>query len=400
MSAAYEEPITHETLRLLAELGGGPIVSVFHPTIRATFHEQQNRDRLKILLARSEPLLAARGLKRKEIDSLLDPARHLIRDEDFWRHRLDGLAVYAARDFMRFYRVRFALPELVEVSDSPCIRPLLPALASEGNFCVLAISRNLVRLLRGTRGDVHEMDLESLRVPLNLSEALRYDDFARQLQSHATGRATARLQTRSQAEARAGRHVWHGHGAGDEQVKEEVGRFFGAVDEGVCRLLASERAPLILAAVANEQDLYRLTSKYPHIVAEGIEGNPDRTSPKDLHAASWAIARRSLAAPVETAKVAYVEASSAGGASDDLGEVLRAAHEGRISVALVRLGAEAWGSYDPETSRTETHLDALPLDADLLDLAVRQTLIHGGDAYELEPEAMPTEEAMAAVYRF
>jgi hypothetical protein len=33
-------------------------------------------------------------------------------------------------------------------------------------------------------------------------------------------------------------------------------------------------------------------------------------------------------------------------------------------------------------------------------MAVRQTLIHGGDAYEFAPEAMPTEEAMAAVYRF
>ena len=45
MSLAYEEPITHETLRLLATPCDGPVVSVFHPTIRATFHEQQNRDR-------------------------------------------------------------------------------------------------------------------------------------------------------------------------------------------------------------------------------------------------------------------------------------------------------------------------------------------------------------------
>lgn len=400
MERAHDEPITYETLVSLAKLGGDPLVSVFHPTMRATFHEQQNRDRLKTLLARSEPLLAARGLDRGEIDRLLDPARGLIRDEEFWRHRLDGLAIYVARDVFRFYRVPFALPELVEVSDAPCIRPLLPALATQGHFYVLAISRNLVRMFRGTRDDLHELNLSSLGVPSSLSDALRYDDFGREMQSHATGRAEARLQTHSQAGARAGRHVWHGHGGGDEQVKEEVGRFFGAFDEGVCKLLATEHAPLILAAVAYEQDLYRLTSKYPHITAEGIDGNPDRNLSKDLHASAWPIARRALEAPVEAAKAAYREASSAGEASDEPGEVLRAAHEGRVSKLLVRAGAEMWGSYDPETARTNTDTETQPLDSDLLDLAARQTLLHGGEAYLIEPEEMPCEGAIAAVYRF
>ncbi|MEO8323337.1 MAG: hypothetical protein ABI571_04270, partial [Actinomycetota bacterium] len=284
MEHAHDEPITYETLVSLAKLGGDPVVSVFHPTLRATFHEQQNRDRLKTLLARSEPLLAARGLKRGEIDRLLDPARSLIRDEDFWRHRLDGLAVYVARDFFRFYRVQFALPELVGVADAPCIRPLLPALATQGHFYVLAMSRNLVRMFRGTRDNLQELNVESLGVPSSLSDTLQYDDFGREMQSHATGRAEARLQTHSQAGARSGRHVWHGHGSSDEQAKEQLGRFLGAVDEGLHSVLAAEHAPLILAAVAYEQDLYRLTSKYPHIAAEGIEGNPDRSIPKDLHA--------------------------------------------------------------------------------------------------------------------
>lgn len=119
-----------------------------------------------------------------------------------------------------------------------------------------------------------------------------------------------------------------------------------------------------------------------------------------MHALAWPIARGLLAAPVEAARVAYLEASSAGQASDELGEVLRAAHEGRVSVLLVRSGAEAWGSYDPKTTRTETHTDAQQLDGDLLDLAVRQTLLHAGAAYPLEPAAMPCKGSVAAVYRF
>lgn len=132
----------------------------------------------------------------------------------------------------------------------------------------------------------------------------------------------------------------------------------------------------------------------------GIEGNPDRIPPKDLYARAWPIARRALEAPVEDAKVAYLEASSAGEASDVLGEVLRAAHEGRVSTLLLRAGAETWGSYDSETAQTDTHAEAQPLDADLLDLAARQTLLHGGEAYLIESEEMPCRGAIAAVYRF
>lgn len=400
IKTATREPITAETLRSLAELEGAPVVSVFLPTVRATFHKQENRDRLKTLLARSEPLLSARGMKRKEIDRILDPARELIDDQEFWSHRLDGLALYAARNFLLLYTTPFPVSELVEVSSAPCIRPLLPALVSEGHFYVLAISRNLTRLLRGTRGEMHEINLSSLGVSLSLREALRFDDLDRQMQSHATGRAEPRLQTHSQSTARAGRHVWHGHGGGEEEVKEQVGRFFQAVDKALCKMLATERAPLVLAAVAYEQDMYRLHSKYAAIAPEGVNGNPDRLSPKDLHEAAWPIARRALEARRDAATIAYREAPNVGEASDDLGEILRAVYEGRVSVFLVRSGAEAWGVFDSTTFQIEAHTSRQALDVDLLDLCVRQTLLRGGDAYPIDSEQMPGKGAGAAVYRF
>ena len=397
---AFKEPINRELLRSLAEFRSDPVVSVFHPTVRATFHEEQNYDRLKTLLARSEPLLAARGLKRDGIDRLLHRARRLIRDEEFWSHRLEGLAVFIAHELVRYYRVPFAVPELVGVSDAPNIRPLLRAAATEGPFYVLAMSRNLVRMLRATRSRFEEIDLVSAGAPSSLSDALRFDDFSRQMQSHATGRADVRLQTHSQAAARAGRHEWHGHGGGSELLKKQVGRFFGAIDERVCKLLAGERAPLVLAAVDYERDLFRRTTKYPNVIGEGIDGNPDRTTLKELHMAAWPIARSALDAPVRAATVAYLEASSAGDASDDLAEILRAVHVGRVATLLLREGAEEWGTYHPQTSRVETHGVARSLDTDLLDLAARQSLLHGGDAYVVGSERMPCEGSLAALYRY
>ena len=103
---------------------------------------------------------------------------------------------------------------------------------------------------------------------------------------------------------------------------------------------------------------------------------------------------------MEAAKVAYLEASSAGDASDNFGEVLRAAHEGRVSALLAQDGAEIWGSYDAGAGRVAIHAERKPLDSDLLDLAVRQTILHGGDGYLVAAEEMPCPGALGAVYRF
>jgi hypothetical protein len=49
------------------------------------------------------------------------------------------------------------------------VKPLLPFLASDGVFYILALSQNQLRLLAGTRHTVDEIDLEN--VPETLSEA-------------------------------------------------------------------------------------------------------------------------------------------------------------------------------------------------------------------------------------
>jgi hypothetical protein len=66
------------------------------------------------------------------------------------------------------------LPELAVVDDRFQVTPLLPLLAGDGHFFVLALSQNQIRLLEGTRDRVEEVDLPG--VPLGVRDALQGEE--------------------------------------------------------------------------------------------------------------------------------------------------------------------------------------------------------------------------------
>jgi hypothetical protein len=46
------------------------------------------------------------------------------------------------------------------------------------------------------------------------------------------------------------------------------------------------------------------------------------------------------------------------------------------------------------------HEEAEPSDEDLLDFAAAQTLLNSGTVYAIEPEKVPDETLLAAVFRY
>ena len=72
-----------------------PAVSLYLPTHVAGRETRQDAIRLKNLLAQTAVRLHAEW-RRSEIDAFLAPAVSLVEDENFWRHRENGLAVFLA----------------------------------------------------------------------------------------------------------------------------------------------------------------------------------------------------------------------------------------------------------------------------------------------------------------
>jgi Bacterial archaeo-eukaryotic release factor family 7 len=111
--------------------------------------------------------------------------------------------------------------ELVVVDAQAHITPLLSMLSGDGQFYVLTLGLGGVRLFRGTRYGLSPVTLHG--VPASLQDALAYDEFAKQAQSHPG------------MPGRGGEHgaIFHGQGARDGTVvKQETLRYFQQVERG------------------------------------------------------------------------------------------------------------------------------------------------------------------------
>jgi hypothetical protein len=382
--------VTGEDLRELLADRPGPTVSLFQPTGRGGTETERNSLRFKNLVNAAQERLEARGYRHTEACRVTGPMRLLLERGDFWRGQLDGLAVFATSGYLRAFKLPVALEELVVTSDSAHVTPLLPALEQQ-LFFLLAISQGSVRLLRVSRYETEEIDLSRTGIPLNLDEAMRYDDFEKtNLQRHP-------VQRRGDA---GGRTLQHGHGPGDADLKNEILRYFQAVDGGICKALAGENAPLVIAAVDYLIPLYRQANNYGNLLDNGLEGNPDQVTAAQLKERAYPIVEPHFQVFLARFGERFGNALGTGLASCDLAEVLGAAYGGRVESLLVSSGERRWGLFD--STRGEIELREAPRgpDVELIDLAVRQTILHGGDAHVVEADQMPCPDPAAAVFRF
>jgi hypothetical protein len=392
--------LTKLDLRGLVEECERRCISIYMPTERAGKEVRQNPIRLKNLLAEAEEQLIEGGVRASEAQDLLGAARLLLQDSLFWQYQRDGLALFLSPDTLRYYRLPLNFKQLVVVSDRFHIKSLLPLLSADGRFYILTLSQEEIKLLRGTRHRVEEIELED--IPSSLVEVLKWDDPEKRLQFHTTTQTPGGERAPS-AIGGVRPAIFHGHGvASADDPKDYISRYFHRVDEGISEVLSGERAPLVLAGVDYLHPIYRKANTYPHLVDDGIEGNPEELSAEELHRRAWSIVHPLFLADQKDAAARYRQLAGAGRerASSELGQVIPAAYHGRVETLFVALDLERWGVFDPDSNKIELHKEARPRDKDLLDLAAVHTLLNGGTVYAVESEKVPGGASLAALFRY
>lgn len=384
--------ITRDDLRYLIDRSGNACVSIYMPAHRAGRDRQQDPIRLKNLLSQAEEHLREMGLMALESQALLEPANALLPDSGFWQQQGDGLAIFLSQGLYRFYRLPLRFEELLVVADSFHIKPLLPMLSGDGRFYILAISQDQVRLLQGTRFSVNEIDPQGM--PAGMAHALRFDDPERQLQFH-----TSTPSTTSGPERAA---VFHGHGSRENNHKADLLRYFHKVDDGLRGILQDENTPLVLAGVDYLLPIYHQANSYQHLVKQGLTGNPDELSAKELHEKAWEIVQPMFQANYRETAARYAAwaGSEDGKTSTQLDQILRAAYLGQVSTLFVATEKQQWGLFDPYNDTLVRHDEFEPGARDLLDFAAAHTLINRGTVYALMPEDMPNTADVAAIFRY
>jgi hypothetical protein len=379
-----------DDLKALIAQQGKWSVSLYMPTHRVGREQQQDPIRLKNLLAEAETKFLANGLRRPEVEKLMRPAEELLWQDNFWRHQSDGLAIFLTSDFSVIYRLPAAFEELLVIANSFHIKPLLPLLGKAGEFYILALSLNNVRLFLATPDTINET---ILNFPTSMDEALWMDDPEKQLNLHSS--------SKSGNEAKGGVAVFHGHDPADEQ-KTNILRFFQTINQGLSTLIEDKTVPMILAGVDYLLPIYREANTYQNVLKDSVTGNPDRENLNELHDQAWKIVRPIFEESQKKAFEKYEQLSGqqSAQATNDLSTVVKAAKFGQVETLFVPLDVQIWGRYDETNHRVILDSGPRPENEDLLDFAATETILNSGQVFALPHEQLPGEGDLAAILRY
>lgn len=380
--------LTLEALAELASIQQPPCLSLYQPTHRSHPENRQDPIRFRNLVKKLEASLHQQ-FPSAETHTLLAPFESLARDEAFWNHTLDGLAVLSCPNLFRVFQLERPVPELAIVADSFHTKPLRHFLQTVERYQVLGVSLHKVQLFEGTRDALEEISLAP-SVSRALTEALD-EELAEPHVTVAsyggTGQGTAPMH--------------HGDGGKSDRAHVDAERFFRVVDRAVLEYHSRPSGlPLILATLPEHHQLFRQVSRNPFLMAEGLEVNPDVLQPAELRERAWRVVEPQYQARWTALADEFAAAKSHGQGSDDLAQVAKAAAEGRITTLLTESGRQIAGRIDGATGQIEAADLSNPRINDLLDDLGELVEKMGGRVIAVPAEQMPGRTGLAAIYRY
>lgn len=365
-----------------------PCLSLYQPTHRHHPDNRQDPLRFRNLVRSLEESLHQQH-PRADARALLNGFNELAGNEAFWNHALDGLAVLAADDLFRVYRLQRPVPELAIAADTFHTKPLLRILQSADRYQVLALTRDSIRLFEGNRDQLDEVELVDA-VPATLTEALG-DELTEPHLTVASYGGVGRMH--------AAMH--HGHGGRETEVEKDTSRYFRAVDRALLEHHSQPaRLPLIVASLPQHRALFQTISRNPFLVHDGIDTHPDSLDAETLKERAWQAMEPHYLNRLATLSELFGSARGTGLALKEVLEVARAAVEGRVSTLLVDADRVIPGRIDVNSGAVAIADLEHPDVDDLLDDLGELVLGRGGEVVIVPRERMPSDTGVAAILRY
>ncbi|NIM50486.1 MAG: hypothetical protein GTN69_08530 [Armatimonadetes bacterium] len=347
--------------------------------------------RLKNLAREAESLLEEHGIAAKERGDFLKPVQGLLDEPTLWQNQANGMALFAAPGFFKYYQLPVPVEESAIVQSRFHLIPLLSVIADDGRYFVLALGLGGTRLFQGTQYEIAEIPVEQM--PKDLADALRFDEPEKQLQSHTVP---------SGAGAGGDRHtaVFHGHGVGTDDRKTNILRYFRQIDKALQGIVRDEAVPLVLAGIEYLHPIYREANSYRNLTDEGVKTNPDDLSEDELRGRAWEIVAPLVRQAQTQAIEDFGQLKAGERASTNLADVIRAATDGRVATLFVEKGAQRWGTFGSAKRQMRVHDSPQPGDEELLNLAAVRAFTSGARVFVIDDNDMPTDGPIAAIFRW
>lgn len=348
-------------------------VTIYLPTTPVSVEVEPSRIELRNLADRAARQLQDAGIDKRAIGAISLHLDDLLDDPALWATLANSLAIFVTPERIRTFRLPNHIGSLVEVSDRFHLKPLLRSVTFPHAAFLLALSQGSVRLLE-ISPDLPPWEVTVEGMPRDAASVVR--------RSALTDRATrGRLQ-------------------GTEDHKMRLAQYARLVDGAIRPLLTGMDLPLILAAPEPLDAIFRSLNTYPHLVEEGVRGNPDATSDTELAEAARPILDRLYAADLAAVRSRFDALVSQGRAAADIVDVARAATFGAVDTVLADIDRAVPGSVDETSGKVifEERDDAL--NYGVVDEIVRRTFLTGGRIMAVRREDIPGESAVAALLRY
>ncbi len=307
------------------------------------------------------------------IQRLEEHLNDLIEDDDFWTVQAHSLVVFATPDRLLTFRLANRLTATAEVADRFHVKPLLRAVTAGQEALVLALAQGGVRLVEVSA----DLPAAPVAVP----------DLPRDM-SAAVGRSG--LDSRSP----------RGRIQGSEGRKVRMAQYARAVDAALRDLLAGRETPLILAATAPLDSIFRSTCTYPHLARQTIAGNPETISDHDLAVAARGILDEIHADQVRDFAALFDTRSRQGRTTTDIAHAARAATFGAVAHIAADIDARVPGRVDEQDGRVSFAEAASAATYGVVDEIVGRALLSGARVLALRREDVPGNGPLAAILRY
>lgn len=389
MNTSEKHPLPKKDFETLAETRNLYCVSIFLPMDKKG--KEQNMHMAQALLRQCinevQKTLTEHQMHMNDIDEYLKPVEQLLDKVELWRNPSDGLAIFLDSDGgMRYFMVPISFEAKTYVAGHFYLLPLLPLYHNDGLYYLLDLSQDYVKLYEASRHSFKDMYLEDF-APRQLEDAVGSDYEQKNLQFR-SGQAAFGAS-------------FHGQGAGKDDEKDELLRYFRMLDDGVKKITSDSKAPLVLSCINRLYGLYAEVNSHQNLYDKHLSGDPEYKKDDKRHQESWVLVEEYFRSPKINKINKFNELCDTQKTSYEIDVIVNAALNGKIDTLFIEEGRDVFGIYDKKENEVSIDEKHEINNVSLTNLAALLTFEQGGEVYFLPPEQMPVKESqMNAVFRY